>query len=211
MLDVRMDPAAITAPSPAATVSDNIASGAISVWDLRMPQTSINTVTFHKGQVTCVEWHPNQEQVFVSGGDDGVVYIWDNADGLVHQLTATKAGVVQSMDALLIGRTAVALGAGRDKKSDAVDPSAGIILHKKPGEAVAVGEPLLDLHYNDASRLSAALALATQATGSVILGATGTGTGARFCCVGFGTSIFLGGAGLGLPPPPPPGPGMFAR
>ena len=83
---------------------------------------------------------------------------------LVHQLTATKAGVVQSMDALLIGRTAVALGAGRDKKSDAVDPSAGIILHKKPGEAVAVGEPLLDLHYNDASRLSAALALATQAT-----------------------------------------------
>ena len=30
--------------------------------------------------------------------------------------------------------------------------------------AVAVGEPLLDLHYNDASRLSAALALATQAT-----------------------------------------------
>lgn len=54
-------------------------SGAISVWDLRMPQTSINTVTFHKGQVTCVEWHPTQEQVFVSGGDDGAVYIWDNA------------------------------------------------------------------------------------------------------------------------------------
>ena len=83
---------------------------------------------------------------------------------LVHQLAATKAGFVQSLDALLIGRTAVALGAGRDKKSDAVDLSAGIILHKKPGEAVAPGEPLLDLYYNDASRLPAALALATQAT-----------------------------------------------
>jgi thymidine phosphorylase len=81
----------------------------------------------------------------------------------VHQVLAQKAGFLQSLDALLIGRTAVALGAGRDKKSDAVDLSAGIILHKKPGDAVAAGEPLLDLHYNDASRLPAALALATQA------------------------------------------------
>ena len=107
-----------------------------------------------------------KQMITWQGGDAAVV---DDPGRLpqarsVHQLTATKSGFVQSMDALLIGRTAVALGAGRDKKSDAVDLSAGIILHKKPGEPVAVGEPVLDLHYNDASRLPAALALATQAT-----------------------------------------------
>ena len=99
------------------------------------------------------------------GGDPAVV---DDTGRLpqakhAHQLTATKAGVVQSLDALLVGRTAVALGAGRDKKADQVDLSAGILLHKKPGDAVANGEPILELRYNDEARLPAALALAAQA------------------------------------------------
>jgi thymidine phosphorylase len=70
---------------------------------------------------------------------------------------------VQSLEALLVGRTAVALGAGRDKKSDPVDLSAGIIIHKKPGEAVSSGDAVLELRYNDASRLNTALGLAQQA------------------------------------------------
>ena len=76
----------------------------------------------------------------------------------------TQAGFLQSLDALLVGRTAVALGAGRDKKGDAVDLSAGIMLHKKPGERVSAGEPMLELRYNDESRLAPRCALATQAT-----------------------------------------------
>ena len=82
---------------------------------------------------------------------------------LVHHVAATKAGFLQSLDALLVGRTAVALGAGRDKKSDPVDVSAGIILHKKPGERIAAGDPIMELRYNDASRLDNALSLARQA------------------------------------------------
>jgi len=81
----------------------------------------------------------------------------------VHRLTAQKAGYLQSLDALLVGRAAVALGAGRDKKNDAVDLSAGLLLHKKPGDLVAVGDALMELRYNDESRLSAALTLANQA------------------------------------------------
>src|SRR5688500_5172176 len=67
------------------------------------------------------------------------------------------------MDALLVGRAAVALGAGRDKKGDQVDLSAGILLHKKPGEQVRAAEPIVELRYNDASRLDAALHLLNQA------------------------------------------------
>lgn len=80
-----------------------------------------------------------------------------------HQITATRSGIVSSLDALLVGRTAVALGAGRDKKGDSVDLSAGIMLLKKPGEPVMAGEPVMELRYNDESRLAAAVALATQA------------------------------------------------
>jgi pyrimidine-nucleoside phosphorylase len=80
-----------------------------------------------------------------------------------HDVTASRGGYLSSLDALLVGRAAVALGAGRDKKSDPVDLSAGLLLHKKPGEAVAAGERVLELRYNDESRLSAAVALASQA------------------------------------------------
>ena len=106
-----------------------------------------------------------KQMITWQGGDASVV---DDPRRLpqarhVHQVTAQKAGFLQSLDALLVGRTAVSLGAGRDKKSDPVDLSAGIIIHKKPGDQLSAGEPILELHYNDASRLNAALALATQA------------------------------------------------
>jgi pyrimidine-nucleoside phosphorylase len=99
------------------------------------------------------------------GGDPAVV---DDLTRLpqarhVHQITAKKSGYVQSLDALLVGYTAVALGAGREKKGDAVDLSAGILLHKKPGDAVNAGDPIMELRYNDQSLLTLALTLATEA------------------------------------------------
>jgi pyrimidine-nucleoside phosphorylase len=106
-----------------------------------------------------------KQMITWQGGDASVV---DDPRRLpqarhVHQVAATKAGVLQSLDALLVGRTAVALGAGRDKKSDPVDLSAGIILHKKPGEPIAAGDPIMELRYNDEARLDNALTLARQA------------------------------------------------
>lgn len=106
-----------------------------------------------------------REMIKWQGGDASVV---DDPGRLpqarhVHRLTAQKSGCLQSLDALLVGRTAVALGAGRDKKGDAVDLSAGVLLNKRPGDAVNAGEPLMELHYNDEARLHTALGLATQA------------------------------------------------
>ena len=99
------------------------------------------------------------------GGDAGVV---DETRRLpaaksVHAITAERGGYVTALDALLVGRAAVALGAGRDKKGDAVDLAAGIMLLRKPGEAVTAGATLMELRYNDGSRLDAAVALARQA------------------------------------------------
>ena len=49
----------------------------------------------------------------------------------------------------------VGLGAGRAKKEDAVDPTAGFVLLKKPGQAVAPGEALAHVFAADPSRVDA--------------------------------------------------------
>ena len=54
-------------------------SGMIGIWDLRMPSMVINDVQHHAKPVTSLEWHPTQEQMFVSGAEDGKVFIWDNS------------------------------------------------------------------------------------------------------------------------------------
>jgi len=99
------------------------------------------------------------------GGDPGIVDDPGRLPSatLTHVVTAPRRGFVTALDALLVGRAAVALGAGRDKKDDQVDLSAGVLLLKKPPEAVAAGEPVMELRYNEASRLAGALPLVTQA------------------------------------------------
>lgn len=60
-------------------------------------------------------------------------------------LYAPRAGWVGSMQAEFVGLAAVALGVGRKKKEDDVDPAAFVFLDKKCGEFVQAGEPLC--HY----------------------------------------------------------------
>lgn len=55
------------------------ASGMIGIWDMRMPEMVLNDVEHHDKQVTALEWHPCKEQVFVSAGEDGKVFLWDNS------------------------------------------------------------------------------------------------------------------------------------
>ena len=55
-------------------------------------------------------------------------------------------GSVQRIDALAIGEVAVALGAGRLKKEDKVDPLAGLVLAQKQGDTIAPGTLLATLY-----------------------------------------------------------------
>jgi thymidine phosphorylase len=48
------------------------------------------------------------------------------------------------------------LGGGREKKEDTVDPAVGIVLHRKVGDRVAVGEPLCTVHSNSEDRTARA-------------------------------------------------------
>ncbi len=76
---------------------------------------------------------------------------------------AEDGGYVSLLDAFAVARAANALGAGRAAKGDEVDPAAGVVLHKKTGDAVSPGDVLMTLRYNDESRLAEALSYARDA------------------------------------------------
>jgi len=65
---------------------------------------------------------------------------------LVMSVQAPRSGFVATIDAREIGLSAMALGAGRARAEDPVDPAVGIEILAKPGEAVKKGAPLARLH-----------------------------------------------------------------
>jgi pyrimidine-nucleoside phosphorylase len=78
-------------------------------------------------------------------------------------VVASRSGYLARIDAELVGRASVVLGAGRDKVEDDVDPAVGIMVKARPGDAVRAGDPVLELHYRTIDRREAARALAERA------------------------------------------------
>ena len=74
-----------------------------------------------------------------------------------HQVVAESDGYLQRLDALGVGVASWRLGAGRARKEDPVQAVAGIELHKKPGDSVKRGEPLMTLHTATSERIDRAL------------------------------------------------------
>lgn len=64
-------------------------------------------------------------------------------------VVSDKTGYIKKLDAKMVGEISVALGAGRIKKEDKIDEAVGIILKKKIGDKVEVGEILGYIHAND--------------------------------------------------------------
>ena len=101
------------------------------------------------------------EVVRAQGGD--VSYIAEPEKfptaGTVYGVKAKKDGFIAAMDCAVIGKTATLLGAGREKKGDLIDMSAGVTLLRKTGDFVQRGEVIAYLHTNREERLGEADAL----------------------------------------------------
>jgi len=65
---------------------------------------------------------------------------------IIEPFPAKAAGTVKRMDAELIGRASVILGAGRQRTTDPIDFAVGFSKIKKIGEKVEVDEPLFMIH-----------------------------------------------------------------
>ncbi|MEA4902439.1 pyrimidine-nucleoside phosphorylase [Desulfitobacterium sp.] len=80
---------------------------------------------------------------------------------------APISGYVQQIDARKIGHLSMVLGAGRAAKNSEIDLGAGIYLHKKQGNWVEAGEPVLELYTSAENKLAEGWKLAEK---SVLLG-----------------------------------------
>lgn len=106
-----------------------------------------------------------EELIEAQGGDPAVV-----ADPRrlpkaprVGRVASPKGGWVERVDARIVADAAIALGSGRRRKGDAVDPRTGVRLLVRAGDPVEVGDPLAEVHAASADAEAAASALLSSA------------------------------------------------
>ena len=75
---------------------------------------------------------------------------------VTEPVLAERSGYLARLDARSVGVASWRLGAGRARKEDPVSASAGVRCLVKPGEQVGKGEPVLELHTDDPTRLARA-------------------------------------------------------
>ena len=99
-----------------------------------------------------------KEWITSQGGDPRVVddYSLLPHEAQTYKVTLEGEGYVASIDAEMVGKTALLLGAGRETKESIIDLAVGLIIHKKIGDVVASGEAIATLYYSSASRLEEA-------------------------------------------------------
>jgi len=71
-------------------------------------------------------------------------------------VNAEEKGYIQKIDAGEIGRIVCNLGAGRLRKEDTIDMTAGIIMHKKVGDYVEKGEKIITIYANNTEKIQKA-------------------------------------------------------
>ncbi len=106
-----------------------------------------------------------RRMIEAQGGDPAVV---DEparlgvADGR-ELVRAPRSGYLTGLDALLVGRAAAALGAGRATAEDRVDHGVGVRVLVSRGALVRAGEAVLELVHRDGAGLRDAAEIAAQA------------------------------------------------
>jgi thymidine phosphorylase len=81
----------------------------------------------------------------------------------VEQVRAERDGYVTAIDAYGMGIAAWRLGAGRARKEDSVAFSAGVVLHRRPGDPVRSGDVVYELRADEPERIDAARSAAVAA------------------------------------------------
>ncbi len=104
--------------------------------------------------------------VRAQGGDPDWIYYPERFPRAAHacEVTAPATGYITHVDCEGYGVSALLLGAGRNTKTDVIDPSAGILLAAKTGDFVTEGQVIATLYTSDKARLEAAKARLLGAT-----------------------------------------------
>lgn len=101
------------------------------------------------------------ELVEAQGGDADAVYEPSMlpAAEIRLEVPSAETGYVSHIDAEKVGLVSMHLGGGRATKESSIDLAVGVVLHKKLGERVEIGESLGTVHANDADKAQQAAEL----------------------------------------------------
>jgi pyrimidine-nucleoside phosphorylase len=101
-----------------------------------------------------------QEIIAAQGGDPGVV----DEPGRLPQsrecelYLAPRPGIVSSVEPRAVGRGITAMGGGRTRVEEAIDPSVGFVIVARPGDLVHQGEPLATVCARDRAGIEIGMA-----------------------------------------------------
>ncbi|MBR6163212.1 thymidine phosphorylase [bacterium] len=106
-----------------------------------------------------------REIIKAQGGDDSVIddYLKLGSAKYKYEVKSHTTGYIKSIDALKIAKACKLLGAGRDKKSDDIDHSAGIYLNKKSTDFVNKEEVIATILTNKENVIEEAKAIVSEA------------------------------------------------
>lgn len=110
-------------------------------------------------------WERFRMLVKTQGGD--LAYV-DNPERMVNapvvrMAVSSRSGWISQINARIVGETSVSLGAGRQRKGEAIDHSVGIVLHHKVGDRIAQGQPLFTVHARNEQEAEEAKQILLQA------------------------------------------------
>ena len=127
-------------------VSTSLAAGLVS---------KIRGITTNEAKILCEKAIDDgsalskfREWIQAQGGDVSVV---DNTElfkkaKYKYEIKSTREGYISYMDAEKTGLCSCELGAGRKTKNDVIDLSAGLVLSKKTGDFVNLGDVIVTLY-----------------------------------------------------------------
>jgi thymidine phosphorylase len=89
-----------------------------------------------------------RQMVELQGGDVSTIDDPTRLPAAEHRvdIPSPQAGYVAAIACEQVGTACVILGGGRERKEDTVDPAVGIVVRKKIGDKVSLGEPLCTIH-----------------------------------------------------------------
>jgi pyrimidine-nucleoside phosphorylase len=96
-----------------------------------------------------------EEIIVAQGGDKRILADTSLLPAAAHRSTvsATRDGIVQTVEPRAVGYGVIALGGGRRNMEDKIDPSVGYVITAKPGDKITKGQPLATIHARTQSDL----------------------------------------------------------
>jgi pyrimidine-nucleoside phosphorylase len=105
-----------------------------------------------------------RQSIALQGGDPRVV---ENPERLPQprslvDVSSASAGLITETNCEQFGIALAILGGGRAKKEDQIDPAVGLEFHRRIGDRVTKGQPLVTIHYNSDDKLEEAKTLIAE-------------------------------------------------